>query len=108
MIAFATLIFAQVAAPAPLAPSETMLNPVSVATIKTRLPALQASVSQTPAGAWLCALNASTGSVYIDDRMCQSTVICTIRQNRGVEDFARCMRDEQKDMLDDYSDALKR
>ena len=108
MIAFATLVFAQALSPLPADTAQSMLTPLSVATIAQRLPLVQANVSQSARGGWLCALTASTGSPYVDDRVCRATVICTIRQNKGRQDYGQCMRKEQDDMLDDYGDALKR
>ncbi len=105
---FATLVMAQAAAPLPpIDLPESMLNPIGVSTIAARLPVVQANVAQTAEGGWLCALSASTGSVYVDDRLCQSTAVCLIRQSAGVEDYEKCMRDERKDILDDYRDTLE-
>ena len=102
MIAFASLLLAQAIAAVAPAPEGTILNPVPLAVVEERLSAISASVAQTSSGGWQCALTGSTGSAYVDDRLCQATARCSIRHTNNQVEYADCLQSERREILKDF------
>ena len=104
MITFASLLLAQAVAAVPAAPEGTILNPVPLEVLEQRLFAISASVAQTSEGGWQCSLTGSTGSAYVDDRLCQSTAHCSIRHTFDPVELDDCLRSERREILEDFDD----
>jgi len=106
MIALASLIFAQVAVAPPVYPIAP-LGYDSAEVVAERLMAIEATVGKDHPGAWQCALTATSGSDWADQRLCQVTARCAIRYNDEVEDIEPCIAKGRKTILREYRRALR-
>src|SRR5688500_13874333 len=102
MNTFASILLAQAVAAVNPAPAATALNTVPLATVEQRLFAIQASVAQTSSGGWQCSLNGSTGSAYVDDRLCQATARCSLKHANNQVEIADCLQSERRTIMKDF------
>lgn len=105
MIAFASLLLAQAG---PAVSAWPPPPPVTPEVVKERMQAIGAMVEQTSEGGWRCSLSGSTGSLYIDDRLCVVSSRCSLRFATDSEGMSGCIASGRRDVLKDWRDILGR
>jgi len=106
MIAFASLVLAQIAVVGSQPPVVPLVYD-SVETVAERMRSITAIVGKNQPGSWTCSLTASSGRGWIDQRLCQVTARCTIRYGDDREDIEPCVERGRKGILKEYRRALR-
>jgi len=105
MIVLASLLFAQAATATYSVPATLPVPMVGIEALGERMAATGASLIQTNEGGWRCNLSATTGIAYIDERLCQANVHCSLRHGNDPEKIGGCLEDRRKGILKDYRKA---
>lgn len=106
MIALAALLLAAQATPAPPAPVETGIENTILVTAE-RMRSIRANVGQDPEGEWHCSLSASTGSAWVDDRLCRITTGCVRDANADRARVERCVTRRRAGIMDEFREHLE-
>ncbi len=72
-----------------------------------RLRAIEVSVGQDSEGRWQCALSASSGTAWIDDRLCRTTTGCVRRHGEDRGKVAACVATHRSGIIADLSKAVR-
>lgn len=103
MIHAAALLMA-VQAAAPAAESE-IENTILVTAERMR--SIRVNVGQDREGEWHCNLSASTGSAWVDDRLCRITTGCVRDAGADRERTERCVTRRRASIMDEFREHLE-
>lgn len=108
MIALAPLLLAPAALFAPLpAPDAAAREDEYILVTAERLRTLEVSVGQDGEGRWRCSLGTSSGTAWIDDRLCRATTRCVRRHGNDREEIGQCVAGQHGGILADVRRALR-
>ncbi|WP_338241985.1 hypothetical protein [Aurantiacibacter hainanensis] len=101
----AILLTAQAAAPAAdPAPSSEIENTIIVSAERMR--SIEVNVGQDREGTWHCSLSGSTGSAWVDDRLCRITTGCV--RDADSDRVERCVTRRRASIINEFREALER
>ncbi len=104
---FAFLLAAQGAAPSASSAATNEVENTIVVTAE-RMRAIDVNVAQDREGQWHCSLSASSGSTWVDDRLCRITTGCVRDAKADRERVERCITRRRASIMDEFREALER
>ncbi len=105
MILLTALLLAQ---PAPSPTAEAADSEDRIVVVAERMRSIDVNVGRDPEGNWHCSLSESSGSAWVDDRLCRITTGC-VRDARGDEDrIVSCATRRRASIMDEFREALER
>ncbi len=97
------LLLAQAAAPA-----QGTVDEDTILVIGERMRSIDVNVGRDAEGTWHCSLSASTGSDWVDDRLCRITTGCVRDAGGDRERSERCISRRRASIMDEFREAIER